>query len=160
MMKLNLFEENELFTTLFPNTELGIDLKFYTHQTSRLDLDAESFGSISRDGDDHYTFVEFPKDVTEFLQNYLNLRKRELMMSMHQVYVTDEKPKKVKRNKLPYTGKCLNVSLTDDGRLLPHFKRFDLNKVEDIDTLVNCIVNDIYLAYYSLVEEERPMART
>ena len=144
----------EDFKGMNRNTDLCVDVKTFLFHDRVAQLGKLYVVQAVRDEEDHYTLVELPKAVMARTLNLLGQNAEEGKMPMLQSFVADEMPKKVKRNRQPYTGKCLNVSLTDDGCLLPHFKRFDLNKVEDIDALVSDIANDIYMAYFSLVEEK------
>ena len=46
------------WTGLYPNTELDVDLKLVTQKQGRMELGEYLDGMITRDGDDHFTFVE------------------------------------------------------------------------------------------------------
>lgn len=48
---------------LFPNTELGIDLKLLTCRPGRIALGEVINGAIKRDGEDHFTFVEHHQPI-------------------------------------------------------------------------------------------------
>lgn len=43
---------------LFPNTELGIDLKLMTRKPGRLAVGEYLDGTITRDGEDHFSFIQ------------------------------------------------------------------------------------------------------
>ena len=43
---------------LYPNTELDVDLKLVTQEQGRMELGEYLDGMITRDGEDHFTFVE------------------------------------------------------------------------------------------------------
>ena len=42
----------------YPNTELGIDLKLLTCRPGRIETGKVVNGTITRDGEDHFTFVQ------------------------------------------------------------------------------------------------------
>lgn len=44
--------------TLYPDTELGVDLKLLTRQTGRMGIGQYKSGMLTRDAEDHYLFVE------------------------------------------------------------------------------------------------------
>ncbi len=46
------------WTGLYPNTELDVDLKLVTQKQGRMELGEYLDGMITRDGEDHFTFVE------------------------------------------------------------------------------------------------------
>lgn len=91
-----------LFNGFFPNTELCVDLKLLTRQPGRLSLGEMISGAITRDGEEHFTFVE---DATEKKQTI------------------------VKRNPIVYSGMRVNVHRKDDGTLYPTFNRPDYTEV-------------------------------
>lgn len=49
---------DQLFKNLFPNTELGVDLKLLTRTCGRVKIGEVRPGAITRDGEDHFTFFE------------------------------------------------------------------------------------------------------
>lgn len=51
-------DEPRLFRDLFPNTELGVDLKLLTRKPGRLPVGGMTMGIITRDDEDHFTFTE------------------------------------------------------------------------------------------------------
>ena len=83
------------WTGLYPNTELGVDLKLVTQKQGRMELGEYLDGMITRDGDDHFTFVE----------NATEQRKAE------------------RRNPSIYEGQWINVKRRADGTVYPTFKR-------------------------------------
>lgn len=91
MKKKNFFP-----STLFPNTEMCVDLKLLTHEPCRLCLGETISGAITRDGEEHFTFVE---DASE------------------------KKPTIVRRHPIVYGGLRVNVHRRDDGMLYPTFNR-------------------------------------
>lgn len=83
------------WTGLYPNTELGVDLKLVTQEQGRMELGEYLDGMITRDGEDHFTFVE----------NDTEQRKAE------------------RRNPSIYMGQWINVKRRADGTVYPTFKR-------------------------------------
>lgn len=91
--------KNNLFQDLFPNTELGINLKLFTRRMGRMAIGEYLGGTIRRDGDCHYTFVE-----------------------------NDGKGgTRVHRNPIIFSGKCINLHRRDDGTVYPRFTRPEFN---------------------------------
>ena len=80
----------------YPNTELCVDLKLLTEQPGRMPVGQPKSGMLTRDGDDHYLFIE---DSTE--------------------RVTTAR----KRSPKIYEGRCINVRRRDDGSLYTTFNR-------------------------------------
>ena len=80
---------------LYPNTELDVDLKLVTQEQGRMELGEYLDGMITRDGEDHFTFVE----------NATEQRKAE------------------RRNPSIYMGQWINVKRRADGTVYPTFKR-------------------------------------
>lgn len=83
------------WTGLYPNTELGVDLKLVTQEQGPMELGEYLDGMITRDGEDHFTFVE----------NATEQRKAE------------------RRNPSIYMGQWINVKRRADGTVYPTFKR-------------------------------------
>lgn len=83
------------WTGLYPNTELDVDLKLVTQKQGRMELGEYLDGMITRDGEDHFTFVE----------NATEQRKAE------------------RRNPSIYMGQWINVKRRADGTVYPTFKR-------------------------------------
>ena len=63
-------------TSAYPHTELGIDLKLMTQQPGRLPLGRYLCGTITRDAEDHYLFVEHvdhfltEEEIEEYLKEH------------------------------------------------------------------------------------------
>lgn len=83
------------WTGLYPNTELDVDLKLVTQEQGPMELGEYLDGMITRDGEDHFTFVE----------NDTEQRKAE------------------RRNPSIYMGQWINVKRRADGTVYPTFKR-------------------------------------
>ena len=88
-------EPARLFEDIYPNTELDVDLKLFTLKPGRVNEGEFLAGMLTRDGENHYSFV----------QN------------------ASERKKMVTRNPHLYKGKYVNVNQTDDGRRYPAFCR-------------------------------------
>lgn len=88
-------ETDRLFSDIYPDTHLGVDLKMLTCQPERMKVGDFLPGVITRDGLFHFSFV----------QNAIK--------------------KKVVRQRNPhfYVGKCINVTCTDEGTLYLTFNR-------------------------------------
>jgi len=110
-------ETSQLFETVFPQTELDVDLKLFTLQPGRISEGEFLAGMLTRDSDNHFSFV----------QNATNKKK---------VVVNQ-------RNPQVYKGSCINVNQQDDGTLYlsfnrPHysesftFKHFCLKAAEEL----------------------------
>lgn len=143
---------SEGFEGMNRNTDLCVDVKTFLFRDRVAQLGKLYFVQAIRDEEDHYTLVELPKDVVVRMLHLLAQQAEDATASMPHSPVADDMPKRLKRNKQPYQGKSLNVSRTDDGCLIPHFKSIDLNEVVNIDALVTTVANDLYTAYLSLVE--------
>lgn len=51
-------DDDQLFVDIFPNTELGVDIKVMTRQPGRMPVGEYLPGMLTRDGEDHFLFVE------------------------------------------------------------------------------------------------------
>ena len=85
----------EILKDLFPNTEPCIDLKLLTRQPGRMDVGAILRGILTRDGEEHYTFLE----------------------------EGDQQKASSQRNPHVYRGRFVNVNQSGDGTLYPTFNR-------------------------------------
>ena len=90
-------EPDQIFGEFYPNTELAVDLKLITRQPGRMPVSAYLDGTITRDSEDHFCFIQ---NVAE---------KKKLMVTL--------------RNPHIYVGKRINVNRKDDGSLHPTFNR-------------------------------------
>ena len=82
---------------LFPNTELGIDLKLMTRKPGRLAIGEYLDGIITRDGEDHFSFSQDDS--------------------------CKKKVKVIQRNPHVYEGTFININRKPDGSLYPTFNR-------------------------------------
>lgn len=114
--KLNEEQTERLFEDIFPNTELGIDLKLFTLKPGRISEGEFLAGMLTRDGADRYCFVE-------------NAPKKKRVVNP--------------RNPQLYKGACINVNQQTDGSMYlsfnrPHytedytFKNFCLQAAEEL----------------------------
>lgn len=135
-MKLNDkkgIEISDIFNTLFPSTEVCIDLKLYTLKPGRMSEGDELFGSLRKDSEDHLTFTQKP------------------MPEMEQV-----KPHK-KTYPYPYEGKLLSLTERDDKTLRVHFKDFEISPdltEKEIRKLGNMIKREFVNALLGLIEKK------
>lgn len=88
--------ENQLFKDIYPNTELGTDLKLFTRNPGRTPIGECLDGVLTHDGEDHFTFI----------QN-----------------ANEKKKMEVHRSPIIYKGECINVHKKEDGSLLLTFNR-------------------------------------
>ena len=86
------------FTPHFFNTELCIDLKTILTSDRRAKMKKDYRGVLTRDGREHFTFIE-------------DAQERKL----------------ARRNPLVYAGACINVHRRDDGSLYPTFRHPQLS---------------------------------
>mgnify|MGYP006987736959 FL=1 len=88
---------NKLGRELFPNTELGIVLKLMTRKPGRLAVGEYMDGTITRDGEDHFSFIQDDSNK--------------------------KKVKLIQRNPHVYEGTFININRKPDGTLYPTFNR-------------------------------------
>ncbi len=81
----------------YPTTEPDVDLKLITRSPGRMDVGQYKSGMLTRDGEEHYLFVE---------------------NDMQKKQTTAEQ-----RNPHVYEGRCINVNQKLDGTLYPTFNR-------------------------------------
>lgn len=107
---------SQLFETIFPSTELDVDLKLFTLRPGRLNENEFLPGMLTRDGENHYSFVQ-------------NASEKKRVVNP--------------RNPQLYKGACINVNQQNDGSLYvscnrPHytedytFKHFCLKAAEEL----------------------------
>lgn len=89
--------EKFLFKDIFPTTEAGVDVKLFKREPGRMNVGAYLEGTITRDGEYHYTFIQ---DASE-----------------------KKKVEVTQRNPHVYSGLRINVNRKDDGTLYPTFNR-------------------------------------
>ena len=118
---------DQLFRSLFPNTELSVDLKLLTRRPGRLSVGERLRGVMERDGEEHFTFVEnaLEKEIAPSATG------QPITTAPAHITTTalESKPQTVRRYPKVYEGQCINVSRMDDGTLRLTFKhpRFSRN---------------------------------
>ena len=119
-----------LFHDLFPNTELGIDLKLLTRKPGRLPIGEPLPGFLTRDSETHMTFMEG--------------------------YVSAAKGRQ-KRNPKPYDGMLLSYTQREDNTYRLNFKDFVIKPsltMNELRKMANKIRNEIINGYPGLIEKE------
>lgn len=112
----------------YPNTEPGIDLKLFTQEPGRMKIGEVKSGMITRDGDDHYSFVENP-------------RRRKMV-------------KTVKREPPIFCGSCINVRLWDDESLHVSLKRPHFNTIQSFCKFCLDAADELYMVGEAFEREE------
>lgn len=119
-MSQNNFAESDLFKTLFPNTELDVNVKLLTRQPGRLNIGDCIQGAIVRDEEYHYTFIEDAHEADAPEATYADGCDA----------TTDEMPEasekkgtRAKRNPIVIPGNCVNLHRNDDGSFFLAFRR-------------------------------------
>ena len=85
----------------YANTELCVDLKLLKQKPGRLRVGKCLEGILTRDGEEHFTFIEEASEM-----------KRAAVVS---------------RNPIVYAGACINVHRRNDGSLYPTFRQPQLS---------------------------------
>ena len=93
----NLVRKNIVVKDFYPDTHLDVDLKLISREPGRMPVGAYLDGVITRDGEDHFCFIQNDDD------------KKRLVVTQ--------------RNPHVYLGKRINVNRKDDGSLYPTFNR-------------------------------------
>ena len=86
-------EAARLFKDIFPQTELAVDLKLFTHQPGRMREGEFLAGMLTRDTESHFSFMQ-------------NATKKKVATV---------------RNPHIFEGECINVNRKDDGTRYPTF---------------------------------------
>ena len=108
----------------YPNTELGINLKLITREPGRMPEGKCLEGTITRDSEDHYTFLETLP------------------------------PTAYKRNPRVFNGRYITVTLKKDGTLQPNFKPIKEDKGFSAFEYARGVANELLWALESLLEKE------
>ena len=114
----------EILNNFYPNTELGIDLKLITREPGRMHVGKCLKGTITRDAEDHYTFLETLP------------------------------PKVYRRNPRVFDGKYITITRKKDGGLQPNFKPIKDWKGFSAVNYANGVANELLWALSSLLEKE------
>lgn len=93
----DMLQSDSPFAVAYPNTEPCIDLKLLTRQPGRIAIGDYLDGALTRDGDEHYLFIENATD-----------KKRTVV---------------TQRNPHVYEGQFINVNRKPDGTPYPTFNR-------------------------------------
>lgn len=86
---------DRLFKDIHPHTELGVDLKLITRKHGRMKVGEMLDGTLVRDGEDHYLFMEQMFKMTGW---------------------------QTRRNAHLYEGQYVNVNMRPDGVIYPTFR--------------------------------------
>ena len=109
---------------LHPHTELNVDLKLMTCQCGCMPIGAYLIGSITRDGEEHFTFIETPAS-------------------------TDGK-----RNPHVYEGEFITITRRSDGSLRPNFKNLTTGRGFSVESYAFGVACELREALSSLIEED------
>lgn len=90
-------DTSRLFSDVYPHTEVAVDLKLITCQPGRMRMGTYLDGMITRDGAEHFCFVQNDPVKRKTAKNH--------------------------RNPRVYTGRYINVIRQDDGTMYPTFNR-------------------------------------
>jgi hypothetical protein len=93
----NLVRKNIVVKDFYPDTHLDVDLKLISREPGRMPVGAYLDGVITRDGEDHFCFIQNDEE------------KKRLVVTQ--------------RNPHVYLGKRINVNRKNDGSLYPTFNR-------------------------------------
>ena len=119
-------ETNLLFETIFPCTELDVDLKLLMLRPGRMRKGEFLAGMLTRDGENHYSFVQ----------------------------KASEKKVTTMRNPRIYKGSCINVNQNEDGTLRPTFNRPKYTKDFSFRSFCHAAAKELLLVADLLEEEE------
>lgn len=153
-----------LFKGYFPNTELSIDLKLLTRNPGRMGIGVGIPGTIVRDGEYHYTFIEAETEAES-----LKTDVKTYATDAHKVHAqaeasdapqaSEKRATPVKRNPIVIPGKCVNLHCNDDGTLYLAFRRPALSEDYTFRNFLLEAAQEI-LALASLGDDELLKART
>ena len=113
-----------LFRNVFPHTELAVDLKLLTRKPGRMHVDEYLNGMITRDGDDHYCFIEKCSGL---------VTKR--------------------RNPHVFEGEFITITRRADGLLRLNFRAMPQGWQQDIDSYAYGVAWELRTALRDLVED-------
>lgn len=117
-------EADQLFVDIHPNTESCVDIKLMTRQPGRMPLGEYLPGMLTRDGEDHFLFIEN----------------------------ADKKRVTPRRNPRIYRGRYINVLRHADGSLVLTFNRPTLNESFTFQDFCREAAEEL-LAVAGLIEE-------
>ena len=119
---------NKLGRELFPNTELGIDLKLMTRKPGRLAVGEYLDGTITRDGEDHFSFIQDDSNK--------------------------KKVKVIQRNPHVYEGTFININRKPAGTLYPTFNRPTFTQHFTFQDFCRKAARELLMVAGSVKEEE------
>jgi len=122
--------DNELFKTLFPNTELSVDLKLLTRVAGRMAIGEVLPGDIVRDGEYHFTFMENAPKPKE------------------------TKVGSTKRNPHDYVGDYITITHRDDDSLRLNFREIKVDEDFNVEAYAIAVANEIILGLKGPVKEK------
>lgn len=105
------------------NTDLCMDVKTVLHSDSISKLGKDYQGVLTRDTDEHYTFIETIPPVAE------------------------------KRNPQVFKGKFITVTRNSNGTYRPNFKPMKIDADFSLDQYANGVANELLRALEGLIEK-------
>ena len=109
------------------NTDLCMDVKTVLHSDSISKIGKDYQGVLTRDTDEHYTFIETIPPVVE------------------------------KRNPQIFRGKFITVTRKDDGTYRPNFKPMKVGADFNLAQYASGVANELLWALEGLVEDNEKM---
>ena len=95
------------------NTDLGMDVKTILHSSRITKIGKDYQGVLTRDQEDHYTFIEtIPQNAG-------------------------------KRNPQVFNGKFITITRRDDGTYRPNFKPLKMGNDFSVEEYVNGVANEL-----------------
>ena len=105
------------------NTDLCMDVKTVLHSDSISKIGKDYQGVLTRDTDEHYTFIETIPPVAE------------------------------KRNPQVFKGKFITVTRNSNGTYRPNFKPMKIDADFSLDQYANGVANELLRALEGLIEK-------
>lgn len=105
------------------NTDLCMDIKTILHSDSISKIGRDYQGVLTRDTDEHYTFIETIPPVAE------------------------------KRNPQVFKGKFITVTRNSNGTYRPNFKPMKIDADFSLDQYANGVANELLRALEGLIEK-------
>lgn len=106
------------------NTDFCVDVKTILRNDSIAAIGKNYTGELTRDSEDHYTFLE------------------------------TQPPKVYKRNPHVYVGKYITITRRDNGRLQPNFKPLKMDANFSATTYARGVANELLWGLSGLIEKE------
>ena len=108
---------------LSSSTDLGMDVKTVLHSSKIAKIGKDYQGVLTRDNDDHYTFIETIPPATG------------------------------KRNPQVFNGKFITITRMSDGTYRPNFKPVKIGANFNVKAYALCVYLELNKALKGLVEE-------